>query len=136
MGAKSILPTFTPSWEQFDIDHADDDPSERLAAFKAFCAVPLVVSFPDVEEDSYFAGRSKYLRRIGLDPEDDDSWAMPDNEARPPLFDWYWDAMDQGFTGRRWCVRCLDDYAHPGTLFCGMCAYERDRELKQDGRNW
>ncbi len=131
----AAMPLLSP-WDLFDEEEGNSAWRPRLASFRRWLAdytpppPPPVSRRPDV----YFERRSALLVRLGLNPDDDDSWAIPDHDlvriARGRLvYETPWCRSDYG-DGDRYCVRCFDDLATDGSL-CAMCRHEQQLQQRR-----
>ena len=86
---------------------------------------------------SYFAAREAHIRSLGLDPDDDDVWAMPDYDLgfRQPVtdddvdLDYVPEAPTHSPSGRPYtprCDDCLTNDRHVGRK-CRYCNHKRKR---------
>ena len=81
---------------------------------------------------AYFHEREKRLRALGLDPDDDDTWALPDYDLErleeiDADLDWH-PRVDQGQRVR--CTDCLSNVRQDDDLRCEPCGFKHRRRKR------
>lgn len=86
----------------------------------------------DPVSTSYFTAREEAMREIGLDPNNDDEWAIPDFDFDHPVevdgFIFGRFAEEYDFDAWALCRDCFEEYVAPGEVLCVMCKHDRTRK--------
>ena len=94
----------------------------------------------DPTSSAYFDDRERAMRAAGLDPDDDDTWALPDYDLDAVIDepDFYFSSLEPyDSTLSNLCMDCFDAPAEPRSenvssgLLCFMCAADWERRNPQ-----